>query len=173
MALLGRKTEEQKQDEARAKADVQAIRDAAAAEERRKLDEHLKTIPRWEYQVKRVGEDKQKGLLGSQRMEQIFNAEGVWAGSSLRSTRSAQRSSVHGLPADAKVDTVRPPTDRKGTPERPRLHAVECDRPNALEKCACFARPISVPTIGDVHTPFLPYSRRGSGRSSAPSYPPR
>ena len=26
--------------------------------------------------MKRVGEDKQKGLLGSQRMEEIFNAEG-------------------------------------------------------------------------------------------------
>jgi hypothetical protein len=27
--------------------------------------------------VKRIGEDKQKGLLGSQRMEQIFNGEGA------------------------------------------------------------------------------------------------
>jgi hypothetical protein len=26
--------------------------------------------------VKRIGEDKQKGLLGSTRMEEIFNAEG-------------------------------------------------------------------------------------------------
>jgi hypothetical protein len=27
--------------------------------------------------VKRVGEDKQKGLLDSQRMEQLFNGEGA------------------------------------------------------------------------------------------------
>jgi hypothetical protein len=37
---------------------------------------HLATLPKWEYQVKRIGEDKQKGLLGSQRMDQIFNSEG-------------------------------------------------------------------------------------------------
>ena len=37
---------------------------------------HLAAIPRWEYQVKRIGEDKQKGLLGSGRMEDIFNEEG-------------------------------------------------------------------------------------------------
>jgi hypothetical protein len=35
------------------------------------------SLPKWEYQVKRIGEDKQKGLLGSQRMEQIFNDEGA------------------------------------------------------------------------------------------------
>ena len=35
------------------------------------------SLPKWEYQVKRVGEDKQKGLLGAQRMEQIFNGEGA------------------------------------------------------------------------------------------------
>lgn len=35
------------------------------------------TLPKWEYQVKRIGEDKQKGLLGSQRMEAIFNGEGA------------------------------------------------------------------------------------------------
>ena len=34
-------------------------------------------MPRFQYQVKRIGEDKQKGMLGSQRMEQIFNAEGA------------------------------------------------------------------------------------------------
>ena len=36
----------------------------------------IESLPKWEYQVKRVGEDKQKGLLGSTRMEQIFNEEG-------------------------------------------------------------------------------------------------
>lgn len=36
----------------------------------------IATLPHFEYQVKRVGDDKQKGLLGSQRMEQLFNAEG-------------------------------------------------------------------------------------------------
>jgi hypothetical protein len=38
---------------------------------------HVDSLAKWEYQVKRIGEDKQKGLLGSQRMEQIFNAEGA------------------------------------------------------------------------------------------------
>ena len=38
---------------------------------------HLASLAKWEYQVKRIGEDKQKGLLGSQRMEQIFNEEGA------------------------------------------------------------------------------------------------
>ena len=38
---------------------------------------HIASLSTWEYQVKRIGDDKQKGLLGSQRMEQIFNAEGA------------------------------------------------------------------------------------------------
>ena len=58
-----------------------AAHDAAEAEAREQAEaetaELLRTIPRWQYQVKRVGEDKQRGLLGSQRMEQLFNAEGA------------------------------------------------------------------------------------------------
>jgi hypothetical protein len=38
---------------------------------------HVASLPKWGYQVKRIGEDKQKGLLGSGRMEEIFNAEGA------------------------------------------------------------------------------------------------
>jgi hypothetical protein len=38
--------------------------------------EHVATLPRYEYQVKRIGEDKQKGMLGSQRVEEILNGEG-------------------------------------------------------------------------------------------------
>jgi hypothetical protein len=83
MGFLKQKTEEQKQAEAREKAE----KDAAAAEakaqresveqaQRERTATFQKTLPRYEYQVKRVGDDKQKGLLGSQRMEQIFNAEG-------------------------------------------------------------------------------------------------
>ena len=38
---------------------------------------HVAGLPKWEYQVKRIGEDKQKGWLGSQRMESILNGEGA------------------------------------------------------------------------------------------------
>ena len=38
---------------------------------------HVASLAKWEYQVKRIGEDKQKGLSGSGRMEEIFNAEGA------------------------------------------------------------------------------------------------
>lgn len=84
MALLGRKTEDEKRDEAEAKERMKTINDAARAsedaakaEQAARLREHLASIQTWQYQVKRVGEDKQKGLLGSQRMEQLFNAEGA------------------------------------------------------------------------------------------------
>ena len=64
------------QAEAEAKAREKAEHDAAAAEQASRRAAHVASVPKWEYQVKRVGEDKQKGLLGSQRMEQIFNEEG-------------------------------------------------------------------------------------------------
>jgi hypothetical protein len=87
MGLLTKKSEEEKAAERTAKAEARRAEaeanekartekqaaDAAAAE---KLQAHVASIPKWEYQVKRVGEDKQKGLLGSQRMETIFNVEG-------------------------------------------------------------------------------------------------
>lgn len=84
MPLLGRKTEEEKAAAAEAKVNAEAEkaetrkREAAeAAERQERLNHHVRSLPKWEYQVKRVGEDKQKGLLGSQRMEQIFNGEGA------------------------------------------------------------------------------------------------
>lgn len=77
MSPFSRKTEEEKQAErvqreAQASAE-QAARQAAAEQ----LAAREASLPKWEYQVKRIGEDKQKGLLGSQRMEQIFNGEGA------------------------------------------------------------------------------------------------
>lgn len=39
--------------------------------------EHIASLPRWEYQVKRIGEDKQTGWAGSERMEQILNSAGA------------------------------------------------------------------------------------------------
>jgi hypothetical protein len=81
MALLTRKTEAEKEAERRAKADEQARAQAARAAAQAARAEHLKALTKWEYQVKRIGEDKQKGLSGSTRMEQIFNAEGgEWLG---------------------------------------------------------------------------------------------
>lgn len=84
MALLARKTEDEKREQAEAKERVKGIKDAAQAtedavkaEQAVRLREHLASIQTWQYQVKRVGEDKQKGLLGSQRMEQLFNSEGA------------------------------------------------------------------------------------------------
>ena len=84
MALLARKTEEEKAAAVEAKAAVEATnaeaRERAAADNdarRAGMDEHIRLLPKWEYQVKRVGEDKQKGMLGSQRMEQLFNGEGA------------------------------------------------------------------------------------------------
>lgn len=84
MGFLKQKTEEQKQAEARQKAEkdaafveTKAKREAAEQVQRERTAAFQKTLPRYEYQVKRVGDDKQKGLLGSQRMEQIFNGEGA------------------------------------------------------------------------------------------------
>jgi hypothetical protein len=37
---------------------------------------HITNTPKWEYQVKRIGEDKQKGLLSHSHIEDIFNDEG-------------------------------------------------------------------------------------------------
>lgn len=76
MPLLGRKSDEEKQAEALRKEEERAARQAAEAERAQREAAHVATVPKWEYQVKRVGEDKQKGLLGSQRMEEIFNGEG-------------------------------------------------------------------------------------------------
>lgn len=72
MRLLTKKTDEEKAAEAAVKERERAEREA----EQKAREEFAATLPKWEYQVKRVGEDKQKGLLGSTRMEQIFNEEG-------------------------------------------------------------------------------------------------
>lgn len=78
MALLGsRKTDEEKAAEREAKAAQEEQRRREQVATAARAAEHLKSVPKWEYQVKRIGEDKQKGMLGSQRMEQIFNAEGA------------------------------------------------------------------------------------------------
>jgi hypothetical protein len=84
MPLLGRKTDEEKAADAAIKEKERQRRDAKEAAERGQARErqatlaaHVRGLPKWEYQVKRVGEDKQKGLLGSQRMEQLFNGEGA------------------------------------------------------------------------------------------------
>jgi hypothetical protein len=84
MGFLKQKTDEEKQAEAQAKAERQAAdaaakvqREAAEQAERERVAAFQATLPRYEYQVKRVGDDKQKGMLGSQRMEQIFNGEGL------------------------------------------------------------------------------------------------
>ncbi len=78
MPLLGRgKTDEEKEAEGQAKEREKAARAAEQAGREARLAAHVAALPKWEYQVKRIGEDKQKGLLGSQRMEQIFNGEGA------------------------------------------------------------------------------------------------
>jgi alkyl sulfatase BDS1-like metallo-beta-lactamase superfamily hydrolase len=84
MGFLKQKTEEQKLVEAQEKAEkdaafaeAKAQREAAEQAQQERNAAFQKTLPRYEYQVKRVGDDKQKGLLGSQRMEQIFNGEGA------------------------------------------------------------------------------------------------
>jgi hypothetical protein len=84
MGFLKQKTAEEKRADAEAKAERQAAQEAAKAEreaaaqaERERIAEFQRTLPRYEYQVKRIGDDKQKGLLGSQRMEQLFNGEGA------------------------------------------------------------------------------------------------
>ena len=82
--MLTKKTEEEKAQDEAAKArdreqQARATEEylAAARAEADRVSAFQAMLPRWEYQVKRVGEDKQKGLLGSQRMEQIFNGEGA------------------------------------------------------------------------------------------------
>jgi hypothetical protein len=77
VALLNRKSEEEKRLESEAKARHKAEREAAAVAAAAEEADRVASLPKWEYQVKRIGGDKQKGLLGSQRMEQIFNAEGA------------------------------------------------------------------------------------------------
>ncbi len=93
MPLLGRKSEEEKEAKREQKEAEHAGQTAARQVEAERRSEHLATIPKWEYQVKRISEGKQKGLLGSQRMEQIFNGEGARkAGNWSRSRRSARPS---------------------------------------------------------------------------------
>ncbi len=84
MGFLKTKTDEEKAADDAAKQETRAANEAATAERqaaelanRERVAAFQATLPRYEYQVKRVGEDKQKGLLGSQRMEQIFNGEGA------------------------------------------------------------------------------------------------
>ncbi len=84
MALLSRKSEEEKEAERAAQDTAQAARQAEQQAEQAAREQaqaafaaHVRSLPKWEYQVKRIGEDKQKGLLGSKRMEEILNGEGV------------------------------------------------------------------------------------------------
>lgn len=88
MALLSKKTaeekvaaraakEERQSQEARDRVAARKAQEDAVAARAAAEREHMTSLPKWEYQVKRVGEDKQKGLLGSQRMEEIFNGEGA------------------------------------------------------------------------------------------------
>ncbi len=75
--MFSRKTDAEKATETYAREREQAQRQAEENARRATLAAHVQSLPKWEYQVKRVGEDKQKGLLGSQRMEQLFNGEGA------------------------------------------------------------------------------------------------
>jgi hypothetical protein len=83
MGLLKKDTEEERAAKASAKAAADQLHAEAREKDRAQREAEavrqrafVETLPKWEYQVKRVGEDKQKGLLGSGRMEQIFNEEG-------------------------------------------------------------------------------------------------
>jgi hypothetical protein len=83
MGVLTRKTDEEKAANDAAKQEQRAANEAATAERQAVEAAHREQVaafqaglPRYEYQVKRVGSDKQKGMLGSTRMEEIFNAEG-------------------------------------------------------------------------------------------------
>ena len=74
---LSRAKEEEKAAARQAQAEAQAARRAEEALANAAVGEHLRSVTKWEYQVKRIGEDKQKGLLGSKRMEEILNGEGT------------------------------------------------------------------------------------------------
>jgi alkyl sulfatase BDS1-like metallo-beta-lactamase superfamily hydrolase len=76
MKMPTRRSDEEKVADAAAKAERDAASAAQQEARRAQVAAHLATLPKFEYQVKRIGEDKQKGLLGSQRMEQILNGEG-------------------------------------------------------------------------------------------------
>ena len=56
---------------------MRAEREEAERADRERVAAYQADLPRWEYQVKRVGEEKQNGLLRSQRMGQILNREGA------------------------------------------------------------------------------------------------
>jgi len=77
MSPFSRKSEEEKLADREQRAAQASAEQAARQAEAERVAQHQASLPKWEYQVKRVGEDKQKGLLGSQRMEQIFNGEGA------------------------------------------------------------------------------------------------
>src|SRR5215210_4126011 len=77
MSPFSRKSDEEKEIERHQRERQSAIEQAERLAAEQRLAQHEASLMKWEYQVKRVGEDKQKGLLGSQRMEQIFNAEGA------------------------------------------------------------------------------------------------
>src|SRR6266540_4159052 len=75
MGLLKKDTEEERAAKASAKAAADQLQAEAREREREEREaaevEHrsfVESLPKWEY--------KQKGLLGSGRMEQIFNEEG-------------------------------------------------------------------------------------------------
>lgn len=62
---------------ARAKAQGQATKEAASAREDGTRERDLRPSTRWEYKTIRVGEDKQKGVFGSGRMDTLFNSLGA------------------------------------------------------------------------------------------------
>ena len=69
--------ETRKEAERQQRDSLQAEQRAAKEAERAHVRAFQETRPRWEYQVKRIGEDKQKGLLGSGRMKNLFNDLGT------------------------------------------------------------------------------------------------
>ena len=61
---------------ARAKEQGQQVRQAADAAAAARAQRDSNPVLRWEYRTCRVGSDKQRGMLGSRRMETIFNQLG-------------------------------------------------------------------------------------------------
>lgn len=62
---------------ARAKEQGAQAKAASDARQQGQLERDESPATRWEYKTIRVGEDKQKGLLGSGRMDTLFNRLGV------------------------------------------------------------------------------------------------
>lgn len=52
-------------------------RDSLIARREGRAERDANPVTRWEYRVARIGSDKQKGLLGSRRMEEILDSLGA------------------------------------------------------------------------------------------------